>query len=274
MLTGQPLLQPSNKMPLVFSAIIPHSPLLIPHIGKENLALLKDTLSAAETLAAEFKEACPELVIVLSNYGPKRQSGFTMNVAPDYKSDLSAFGDLVTDLEYSGSLATPARFRELLEGKTSLQLTTQENLDYGSVIPLFLLQVNSATPIFPISPSGGSLNENFEFGKLLQSCLLSEDKKIAVIASADFSHKLNKKSPAGFSTKAKKLDQKVIDCLLRSDLKEILGLAPKALHEALIEDLNVVAVFLGLLEGFNRQSHLLSHESPFGVGHAVVAYRS
>lgn len=260
-------------MSLVFSAILPHSPLLVPNIGKENLALFFATLPAAATLAEEFKNAAPDLVIVLSGYGPKRQSGFTFNVAPAFKADLTPFGDLVSNFDFSGSLGVPARFRELLEGIASLHLTTQENLDYASVIPLHLLNVASTTPVFPISISGGSARDNYEFGRQLQACLVREDVRVAIVASADLSHKLSKKSPAGYSAKAKKLDQRIVDYLVRSDFEELIGIPEKVLNDAAIEDMNVLTLFFGLISGYERSGQLLSYEAPFGVGHAIVAYR-
>ncbi len=197
-----------------------------------------------------------------------------MNVAPAFRGDLSAFGDLVTELPYTGSLSLPARLRESLEGKCPLQLTTSENLDYGSTLPLFLLEASPSVPILPIAASGGTLKENYEYGKLLQRCLFAESQRIAIVASADLSHKLSKKSPAGYSPKAKKLDQKITDCLVRRDVREALAFSDKALTDALVEDMNTLALFLGLLDGYDHAGRLLSYEAPFGVGHAVLSYTS
>lgn len=260
-------------MPLVFSAILPHSPLLIPNIGKDNLAFFPKTLAGAAELAERFKASAPETVIVISGYGPKRPLGFAMNVAPDFRGDLSAFGDLVTELTYAGDSVLPGRLRESLEGKCSLQLTTNQMLDYGSTLPLYLLRVPSALPILPITPSAGSLKENYDYGQLLQRCLFDCEQRIAIIASADLSHKLSKKSPAGYSLKAKKLDQKIVDILVRHDVREALALSEKALSDALVEDMNTLTLFLGLLDGYELPGQLLAYESPFGIGHALVTYR-
>lgn len=260
-------------MQLVFAATLPHSPLLIPNIGKDNLSFFPQTINAARELAQGLKEASPDCVLIISAYGPRREQGFVMNVSPSFQSDLSAFGDLVTDSRYTGSLSLPARLREALEGKCSLQLTTQEKLDYGSFLPLYLLQVSATLPILPLSPSSGSLKDNFAYGRSLQECLFAEDQRVAIIASADLSHKLSKKSPAGFSAKAKKLDQKIIDSLIRNDVSEILALNEKTLNEALVEDMNSLAVFLGLIEGYELSGRLLSYEAPFGVGHPLISYQ-
>lgn len=260
-------------MALAFAAIVPHSPLLVPNIGKENFSRFAQTLPALANLSADLKATAPQAVIVLTAHGPKRERGFVANLSPRFTSDLSAFGDLVTRFEFAGSLMLPSRLREYLEGKASLMLTTQEELDYASSIALSLAGVNDKTPVIPISVSGLSLEEHVQFGRQLRDFILAEDLNIAVIASADFSHRLSKQSPAGYSAKAKKLDQKVVELITASNTKELIALPAEALADAAIEDLSTVAVLLGALEGFNWPARQLSYEYPFGVGHAVITFQ-
>ena len=259
-------------MALAFAAIVPHSPLLAPNIGKENLSRFALTLPALATLAASLKEAEPDAIIVLTAHGPKRASGFVANLSPRFISDLSAFGDLVTRFEFTGSISLPARLRERLEGQASLMLTTQENLDYAASIALSLVQVDDHTPVLPISAGGVSLEAHAEFGRRLRDFILSEDRNIAVIAAADFSHRLSKQSPAGYSAKAKKLDQKIVELVSSGNIKEFSALGAEALTDAAIEDAGTVAMLLGALDGFNWPARVLSYEYPFGVGHAVISF--
>ncbi len=136
------------------------------------------------------------------------------------------------------------------------------------------MQTSNLLPILPLSPSTGSLKENYDYGQLLQRCLFGCSQRIAILASADLSHKLSKKSPAGYSVKAKKLDQKIIDILVRHDVREALALSEKALSDALVEGMNTLALFLGLIDGYDFPGQLLAYEAPFGIGHAVVSYKA
>lgn len=260
-------------MSLVFAAIAPHSPLLVPNIGKENLALFPKTVAAGASLAQDFKHVSPDAVIVITSHGHKRSSGFVFNLAETFAGDLSAFGDLVTAWEFTGSIDLPARFRERLENRASVQLTTDTNLDYGAAIPLFLAGVPASTPIFPISVSDAGMSDHVAFGKLLQQCILDERSRIAVIASADLSHRVSKKSPAGYSAKAKKLDQRILDSLGKDDVKDVLSLSPDLLRDTAIEDMGAIAMLFGILDGINHSTEVLSYEAPFGVGHAVIRYQ-
>lgn len=258
-------------MSFVYSALLPHSPLLAPNIGKENRALLNATLAACEQVATSLAQTKPDLIIVVTNQGIKVPDGFVINTASRFTSDLRDFGDLVTQWQFTGSLLLPPRLRERLEGIATVRLVSNENLDYASAIALSLAGVSESTPILPLSVSQGSLKEQYAFGIELQACLLREDTRLAIIGAVDLSHKLSNHSPAGYMAKAKKLDQKIINALVNKKTKEFLGLSPELLADSAVEDGNVIALVLGLLDGFNYQAKALSYESPFGVGHTVIS---
>lgn len=259
-------------MPLVFAAILPHSPLLVPNIGKKNQELFSATLDACKLVAAELIATQPELVIIISGDETKPDLSFAINLSPRFISDLSSFGDLVTRWQFKGEITAAAQFREYLEGQENIQLITNEDLNYMASIVASLAEVTEAMPLMPVITNTKNLKLNFVFGQHLQKCILSQQKKIAVIASADLSHRLNKKSPAGYLAKAKKLDQKIVSSLTAGKTKELITLSEAILEETAVEDLPTISVLLGIIDGYNWPSRLLSYESPFGVGHAVIGY--
>ncbi len=259
-------------MPLVAAVLLPHSPLLVPNIGRENRALFNSTLTASEQVKQILLETKPDLVVVITNQGPQLASSFTINIASRFTADLKNFGDLVTDWQFTGSLLIPTRCREQLEGIIPLRLKSQTGLDYASAIALSLVDTPSHLPIMPVSTMGTDLKKQYSFGKHLQSCLLCENMNIAIIGAADLSHRLEKNSPTGYFAGAKKLDQKIINALVNNKTKEILSLPLSNLNEAETTDITVIALLLGLLDGFDYQARCLSYESPFGVGHAVINY--
>lgn len=259
-------------MSLVFAAILPHSPLLVPNIGKKNQELFSSTLNACAIISTQLQTAQPDVVIIISNNETKPSKSFAINISPKYSSDLSTFGDLVTRWQYSGELVLAAHFRELLEEQSIIQLTSNEELHYTASIALSLAGVTEATPIMPIITNSSNQKIHFALGQHLQKCIVQSDKKIAVLVSADLSHRLNKKSPGGYLSKAKKLDQKIITCITSGKPKELLAIPSEVLTEAAVEDIGPIAVMLGIIENYDWPSRLLSYESPFGVGHAVIGY--
>ena len=259
-------------MAIVFSAILPHSPLLVPNIGKTNQMLFTATLAASQIITENLKAHQPDIVIIITPTGAKRNTGFVFNIAPKFTSDLSDFGDLVTRWQFTGNLKLSAHIRETLEGQTSIQILSNPELDYASAITLSLAGIHETTPILPVSTSRDSLTDHYSFGEKLQTSLLETPQKIAILASADFSHRLTKNSPAGYLAKAKKIDKKIIDLIITGKVNDILALTPRQLEEVAIEDMGPVAMLLGMIKEFDWTPRLLSYESPFGVSHAVIGY--
>ena len=259
-------------MALVFAAVMPHSPLLIPNIGKENTAQFNVTIEAAANLAKDLEAAQPDSIIVISSKGQIFPNGLAINIYPNFNANLEVFGDLVTRLEFTGDIALAGKLREKLEEKHNIMLISEAELDYGSSIPLYLLGSNFRQPIVPMTVDNSlSIKDVIKLGENIQSTIINDKTRVAIIASADLSHRLNKKSPHGYSPKGKKFDQKIIDALKDKDNKAIIELA-NLTEEVACEDLSALAFFVGLLNDVGFQSRLLSYESPFGIGHAIIEY--
>ncbi len=77
---------------LVFAAIAPHPPLLLPSVGSENdREKVKKTIENLEFLAKKFKEAEPNLIIISS---PHQDWGFNVPLyflAKDFRGKIETF---------------------------------------------------------------------------------------------------------------------------------------------------------------------------------------
>lgn len=257
-------------MALCSAALVPHSPLLAPNIGKENTSFFTATIKAMQNLSQEIKEA--DTIIVITPHGLRIDDQAVWNISPEFKADLSDFGDLVTDWRFNGDVSLPARFREKAEDSFLTKLLTQKGLDYASSIPLYLLNIAGTNiRVSPFSPPKRGLFEDYlKLGMVLRDLVLDENKNIALIASADLSHRLSKKSPAGYSSKAAKLDQKIIKALMEKNEETLRKITDKNLTEAGFEDYDVLLVFFGFIKETGYNLETLSYEFPFGTGHTVL----
>jgi len=129
-------------MSLVFSAITPHSPILLPSIGKENLKRLESTQKAYKKLAEDLKKSSAETIVIISPHGIVQSTSFTMNLNPQFSCNFEEFGDFSTKFSWLGDVGLAYKIREKLETKAPLQLVSEESLDYGSSVPLYLLSEN------------------------------------------------------------------------------------------------------------------------------------
>jgi AmmeMemoRadiSam system protein B len=259
---------------LVFSAIIPHTPLLIPGVGKEHAAKLAATINAFKKLEGDFYAAQPETLIIISPHGPANEKSFVINFSPKYKGNFGEFGELATKLSANGDNGFSHKIKESLETKTPLQLTTVEQLDYSFLVPLyFLCGHRKDIKIVPISSAGLSLAEHFKFGQNLAEKISAETKRVAVVVSAETSTKLTKDSPNGFALGAKRFDQKFIDLIKQKNCQELTAIDEKQLSKLGCLEYKAMFILFGILAEHNCQPDLLSYEYPFGTGHLTIEFR-
>ena len=99
-------------MPIIFSAITPHPPILIPAIGKENLDQIKKTQAAYQELEQDLYASEPDSIIIISPHGLIQSDAFTINLSPEFKVNFENFGDFTTRMELAGDIGLAYKIRE------------------------------------------------------------------------------------------------------------------------------------------------------------------
>jgi MEMO1 family protein len=261
-------------MPLVFSAITPHPPILIPTIGKKNISQLKATAESYLELERDLYASQAETIIIISPHGHLMEQAFTINLNPEFTGNFEEFGDLTTNFSLNGDVSLAHKIKERLETVASLQLISDPKLDHGAAIPLYFLTKHlPKIKIIPLYYSGLDLAAHYAFGQMLKNKLLDSSTRIAVVASGDLSHRLNKNAPAGYNPKGKKFDKKLIDNLIKKQTEEILNFPPALIDAAGECALKSIVILLGILEGMRYEPKLLSYEAPFGVGYLTMNFK-
>ncbi|MBU1131932.1 AmmeMemoRadiSam system protein B [Patescibacteria group bacterium] len=256
---------------LVFCAIVPHPPLLIPSIGKENMAKLDKTINAFNILEEDLNQAAPDTIIVISPHGEISFDSFTINTHQNYIARFEKFGDFSTEMKFKADLQFINELKSKTETKLPVQLISDENLDHGASIPLYYLtRKNASRRIVPINYSYQSNQKHIEFGEAIKEAVFSLDKRCAIIASGDLSHRLSMNAPAGFSPKAKEFDKKIIQFLKKKNVDGIMNMESDLVDDAAECGLRSILILLGAIKKMNYEFEVLSYESPFGVGYLVA----
>lgn len=260
-------------MSLIFSAIVPHPPIIIPNVGKENLNKLEKTIKSFEKIRKELIKNNIDTVFIISPHGSVQSKSFTINLSPEFFCDFKNFGDLETRNTWTGNIGLAHRIREQLETKAPLQMTTEHELDHGTAIPLLLLTKELKNiKIIPLFYSGLNNDAHFKFGQLLSRELIFNKDRVAVIASGDLSHRITKDAPAGYSPKGKKFDKKLIELLEKEKTEEIIKMDHNLINEAGECGLKSIIILLGILDGIKHTPKMLSYEHPFGVGYLTMIF--
>lgn len=263
-------------MPIVFSALTPHPPVLIPAVGKKNLAKLKKTQAAMQLLEQELYAAKPDCVLIISPHGQVLSNAFNINLSPKYLVSFDDFGDFSSQLEFKSDPLAVQQIRAGAEvnDKVPLTLSSQEKLDHGIGVPLYYLMPHlKEVPIIPIIYSSLDKTVHQQFGEFLHRQLHQLNKRFALVASGDLSHRLTEDAPGGYSPQGEKFDKKLLALIKSKNTAGVLSLDPALVEQAGECGLKSIIILLGILSDINYRPEILSYEGPFGVGYAVVNFK-
>lgn len=260
-------------MPIQQASILPHSPILIPQIGKENLNLLRNTTKAYLDIEKSLIDKKINTIVIISPHGYINPTNFTLNLHPTYSCNFEEFGDFATKNEWPADIELIQNIREVLNPASKLSLISEKTLDHGCAVPLTLLTKNLPdVKIVPIYYSGLDYKEHLEFGTTLKTILTKSTNSIAVFASGDLAHTISKDAPGGFSPKGKKFDNKLMELLKTKDVDSITSLDTRLVNDAKECGLKSILILLGILNNINYTPKILSYEHPFGIGYMVMNF--
>ncbi|MBP6942639.1 MAG: AmmeMemoRadiSam system protein B [Candidatus Buchananbacteria bacterium] len=258
-------------MSLVFAAIVPHPPILIPSIGKEHVERIAKTKAALARLEQDLYATKPEVLIIISPHGDVQPELFTINLASDYEVNFEAFGDFATRLNFKGDTVLMTLDKERISSKSPTTIISESKLDHGVGIPLFMLAQH--LPGIRVIPMYFSLLDNqshLEFGKSLKEVIMNSDKRVAVIASADLSHCVTENAPLPYKPQGKVFDETILSLLEKRDSQAIVNIDPKLIDAASECGLRSILILLGAVNNINYRPEILSYEAPFGVGYLTA----
>ncbi len=256
-----------------YAAIMPHPPILIPEVGRESIKIVQKSQDALKLVSKRLKKIEKELdcIIVITPHGAASNSSVPVYTNPVFEGSLANFGAPQVRFQLKGM---PEFAIELVKEAGSLASRSPETvLDHAVIVPLYYpMQEKINLPILPIAIGFLPLERLYEFGKKIKWVAQKLNKKVAIIASADMSHRLTKNAPSGFSPEGAKFDKKLVELVGKNDIKGILEFPADLADEAGQDALWSIAIMLGSLDGTNLNPKFLSYEGPFGVGYMVVSY--
>jgi len=270
---------------IVFAAFTPHTPLLLPPVGKESLEKLSSTSDAMDRLGDELRAAKPDTIVIISAHAIQHDGAFSANLHDSYVVDMREFGDLATTAEFEPNLSLiDAIQRAVRRAQIPFTLDSDATLDYGAAVPLVALGANRLPPtpgvggeagcrIVPISFCNLSPKDHFALGKTLKDVFANRKERIAVIASGDLSHALTSDAPAGYRPEGEAFDAAVRQALVLGSASQLLKLDETVIEKAEECAYRPLLILFGILDQVPTEPEVLSYESPFGVGYLVAQFR-
>jgi len=261
-------------MSLSYAAITPHNPALIPNIGKEHTDLFLSTIKALEKIAERIIQLQIDSLLIISPHAINLGKAFGINLINNYQGNFKKFGDLATTISVRGDIELAYKIKEYLETKLSIQIYSEENLDYGTSVPLFHLMKNNFNfKIIPISPADLDKESHFKFGQLLRKQIDLTSKKIAVISSLNLSHRHDQAYPGGYHQDGKKFDTEIKEKIKDKNMTDLLNLPDDVIQNAASCSFSSIIILAGLLSEINYQPEIIDYEIKLGIGHLVAEFK-
>ncbi|OGH64866.1 MAG: AmmeMemoRadiSam system protein B [Candidatus Magasanikbacteria bacterium RIFCSPHIGHO2_01_FULL_41_23] len=256
-------------MAIVFSAIVPHPPVLLPNAPEVARDRLASTRAALAILEQELYVSRPNLLIIISPHAGTFLNAFTVHGHPTLTSCFAEFGDVVTKRTWLGAPEMAAKISHRPNQKViPVQMSGEERLDHGVSIPLLFLTEHLANlKILPLGFSNLPPKKHFEFGELIKEVLMEESLRCAVVASGDLSHTLTPKSPGKFNPRGKEFERTIIELLCAKNTVGIANMDPALVLAADECGYRSILILLGILKNSDSAFQVLAHEAPFGVGY-------
>jgi MEMO1 family protein len=258
---------------LISSYFVPHSPLLVPRIAKNNAGALSQTTASFQKIIDQLIIDKPDSLIILSSHAQVDSDTFNLNLTHEYKIDLSEFGDLTTKQTWRPDVPTINHLAYELSKVYDTNLHTQETLDYGSAIPLLLLTEKlPSIRIVPITFSQLPLPEFYRLGISLEKELSVLNKKFVIIATGDLSHRLTKESPSGFSKQAVSYDAMLKRTIEQLSFNELLYVKERLLRDVGQCSIRSLLILAGAMSNKNVIATNLSYENSLGIGYLTSRF--
>lgn len=257
-------------MSLVFAAITPHPPFLIPAIGKEATAALANTQAALAQLEQELYLSRPQVIMIVSPHTSYFADAFSVNAHTNFISQFNTFGDIITKKSWKGAPDLAAKIAHTANpgGSVPIRLVSEEKLDYGASVPLYFLTEHlPECKILPLGFSNASTKEHLQFGEIIKEICMDTDTRVALIASGDLAHTLTKNSPAGYHPHGAQFDTSLQELLTARNSMGIASLPEDVVKNADQCGYRSILILLGAIKNMDYQFKSYCYEAPFGIGY-------
>ena len=261
-------------MAIVYGAIMPHPPVIIPAVGGTIVKDVIKTKKAMEEVGKRLKAKDIDSVVIITPHGNVSQIAVPVYVNHIFEGNLGYFGADKPVFSFKGD---PVLGNEIIKEakKQNLEVShiTENLLDHGIIVPMYYpIMAGFKKPIVPIALAFLPYKDLFNFGETIRAASDNLGKKVAVIASGDMSHRLTLDAPAGFNPEGKKFDEAIVKLAGKNDAEGMLNLDPNMIEAAGECGFRSIIMLMGSLKGLNVTPEVLSYEGPFGVGYMVATF--
>lgn len=263
--------------------LMPHPPIIIPEVGKGEENKVIKTLKACKKVGKLINKINPETIIVISPHGTIFRDAMSIISSDEIRGDLFRFNTDEVNLKYNIDTDLVREIKNfsdemdihlaLINEGTAVEYGITLELDHGGIVPLYYVNKNSKYKIIHITYSMLSPIDHLKFGNCIRKAVEKINKNVVFIASGDLSHRLTKDGPYEYSESGKIFDTKLIEILLKGNMKKLFNIEKTLINEAGECALRSLYILAGFLNSEFIVSDLYSYEGNLGVGYAIMNFK-
>lgn len=255
---------------------------MIPEIGRKEVSKCSQTFDSLEQMAKKVVGTGADTVLIISPHGPIFKDAVGVSLVDPLRGDFGEFGasdigfELGNDIGLAQQILKHAEKADIpiarLEGSLAARAGA-DRLDHGVMVPLYFLEKAGFKGKLALVTIGMlPLEELYTLGTCIKDSIDEIKNGVAVIASGDLSHRLTPDAPAGYSQLGKKFDLELMERLRLMDVEGIVSMDRSLIENAGECGLRPIVIMLGVLDGLDVKTDVLSYEGPFGVGYSVCIF--
>src|SRR5208283_4498031 len=257
---------------VTIAVLMPHAPVLVPAVGGKRGNRAAASVGAMTEAARRVVRAKPETIVLVSPHTPRRRGAFAIWAGGRIGGSLAQFGAPAAAVDLPADEPLAAAIMEAASSRgVEFWWLRDAELDHGATVPLWhLADAGWRGPTVLIGLNYPGEPGLAELGEAIAGAARRADRRVAVVASGDMSHRLQPGAPAGFHPRAKEFDRAFIECLRAGDYRQLLKFNSE-LQDLAAEDAVDSTLVAASAVNWNAAGHeVLSYEGPFGVGYGVA----
>jgi aromatic ring-opening dioxygenase LigB subunit len=259
---------------------------VIEELAGETPERMAATRAAMEELGRRMEAARPESVVVITPHGV-RVAGAVCVMATERGIGVLEDNnggrvqvDMAMDAEFGLQIAEHTARLYKVPTVTAIYGASSGDgcytpLDWGAVVPLWFLGARWETPptLVSITPSRApTLKQLYDFGTGLAEVAFETERRVALVASADWGHAYDETGPYGYDPASAEFDAMVVDAVHSGTLDKLLDADLEFANQAKVDGLWQTVMLAGALQHTPMRGELLSFEVPSYFGMLVAAY--
>jgi len=264
-------------MAIIASYVLPHPPVVIPEIGREDRYKIDKTYEAYDKIGKEIASLAPDTIIVSSPHAESYADYFQISDGELGTGNFAKFGApqvgfrVLYDQEFVKKISDIARAKNFPAGSEGGQ---EKELDHGTMIPLYFINhYYKGYKLVRVGLSGLPLLDHYRFGQIIQEASKRLPSRVVFIASGDMSHCQKADGPYGFKPEGPKYDSMVMNALGKANFGELLSFDETLVERAEECGHRSFVIMAGALDRVAVEAKAISHEATFGVGYGICSFK-